>query len=203
MGILIMKKLRDLFIVLFLFCFTSIELFAEEFIFITKKENSITYDVFIDQEVFEPAHYRDLILCLHYAEKQDIFIFHINTNGGNLFSAVEIYNAIKNTKAQTIADLYKGFSAGALITIGCQKIILNDFAIMMIHNFSQGVSGNIFDIKEELIFSKKLNDFLVEVAFGEFLDKEEIKEVLNGKNLWLSEDQLFIKFGRIKKLKTK
>jgi ATP-dependent Clp protease, protease subunit len=203
MGILIMKKFRILILILLFSIFTITTLYASNYVYCTDLNNVKTYDVFIDQEVFQPAVYRDLILCLQYAQKEDVFIFHINTDGGSLFSAIEIYNSIKKTKAYTIADLYKGFSAGALITIACKKVILNDFAIMMIHNFSLGMSGNISDIKVESDFSKNLNDFIINIAFADFLSKKEIKEVTEGKTLWLTEDQLFIKFGKINKLNLK
>lgn len=52
-------------------------------------------------------------------------VFHINTFGGRVDAATQIKDAILNSKAPTVAFIdRRAISAGALIAISCQKIIM-------------------------------------------------------------------------------
>jgi membrane-bound serine protease (ClpP class) len=60
-------------------------------------------------------------------EKSQGIIFEINTFGGRIDAAVEIRDAIIKTKLMTIAFINRrAISAGALISIACDKIIMAD-----------------------------------------------------------------------------
>ena len=194
-----MRKIKILLIILFSICVASTT-YASDDMYVMQKDGNNVYEVFLDKNITEPEAYRKLILYLNYATEQDTFIFHVNTNGGNLFSALEIYSAIKNTKADTIADIYRAYSAGAVVALACKKIIINDFATMMIHNGTQSMGGDLLELRESSIFFKKFNDDILEILFYDFLDMEEIESIENGKLLWLDEDQLFIRFTKMKKI---
>lgn len=57
--------------------------------------------------------------------KADGIIFHVNTPGGRIDSAVHIKDAILNSKVPTIAFVDKSaISAGALITLACDSIFM-------------------------------------------------------------------------------
>lgn len=57
--------------------------------------------------------------------KADAVIFHINTFGGRVDAAAQIKDAILNSKVKTIAFIDKrAISAGALIALSCEKIVM-------------------------------------------------------------------------------
>jgi len=193
-----MKFIKSiLFLAIFLFSFTKV--FAADYVIQSQTSTGMYYDVFIDEEIKASANYRGLIYCLEHASAKDIFMFHINSTGGDLFACLEICNAIKNSKAVTIANLYRGFSAAAYITISCKKIIVNDHAIMMIHSHSQGVYGDVTDLQRSISFYKELDIMLLDVMFKNFLTKEELRNIQSGTSLWLHEDQIKLKLKSVGK----
>ena len=193
--------MKKLLLILFCLFFTYLNLFASDFIEVTQKKDFKIYDVFIDIDIQKPTYYRNLIYMLRYADEKDIFIFHLNTDGGDLFASLELYNEIINTKAETIANIYKAYSGGACLVMACKKIIVNKFAVMMIHPFIVGVTyGSVVESKEYIDFLRKMNDGVIFEMFNDFLSLKEIELIKSNKILWLNEKEIIIKSKKINKL---
>jgi ATP-dependent protease ClpP protease subunit len=156
----------------------------------TKKDIKIN----IDFTIGEPKDCREIIDTLNNASKNDKIIFRINTNGGSVRAAIEICNAILETKASTTAEIYQAYSAGALIAFHCQNIIIKKYSMILIHSLqTQGLAG-----QPDLIYlyadtNKKQNKDLIGNTFKGFLSQQEIDSVLLGRELFIYEDDIKIK----------
>ena len=72
---------------------------------------------------------------LNNATEQDLVVLNINSGGGHLDSAISIIDALKNTRANTLAWISGScYSAASLIALNCQNLEVGEFATLMCHN---------------------------------------------------------------------
>lgn len=107
-----MKKLIFLLLI-----FTSILTFAQ---------NKKVYLAYIEGDIdLGISYYVSRAVAEAEKNEADAIVFHINTFGGRVDAATQIKDAILESKILTIAFVNKrAISAGALITLSCQKIAM-------------------------------------------------------------------------------
>ena len=99
------------------------------------------YDVFLDENLGEPADYRDLLSVLFNACENDTIHLFINCNGGHLDTTVAIVEGLKYTAADTTAIILGACHSGAsMIALFCHNVAVTDNSYMMIHTASFGSS---------------------------------------------------------------
>lgn len=153
-------------------------------------------DAYILDGIDEPALYNELCHNLRTAERGDTFTLHLNTPGGMIDSAFMIVDAIKASKAKVTAYLTGTVaSAGTLITMACDNIIVADHTSFMIHNYSGGAHGKGHEMKARQEFI----DSSLNVAFASFytgfLTEAEMKNVIDGKDMWMGKDEVLARWS--------
>lgn len=147
--------------------------------------------VYLTDVIESPARYNELCHKLDTASEAENFYIYINTPGGILDAAIMLVNSIKNTKATTIARLSGTVaSAGTVITLACQEIEIAPHTAFMIHNYSGGLIGKGHELKahQEFVDSNLNRSFLD--FYGGFLTPTEIKQVIDGKDLWMGTEEV-------------
>jgi len=146
------------------------------------------YDVFLTTEITQPAAYDELCYRLSIASPEETFHFHLITPGGELDSALRLYDAIKNTKAHTTGHLSGSVnSAGTLITMALDDIYVAPFTSFMIHYYSGGVSGKGNELKQRQQFMDNLLESLMFSIYEGFLSDKEIESLIEGTDIWLTD----------------
>lgn len=147
--------------------------------------------VFIADEISAPDTYGELIYRLLVAEEDETFVLHLNTPGGYIDSALMIIDAIKTSKATVNAHITGTVaSAGTVITLACNEVTVAPHTSFMIHNYSSGMQGKGHEMKAYQNFTdKNLNSAFGELYKG-FLEEDEMKEIIDGKDLWLNKDEV-------------
>jgi ATP-dependent Clp endopeptidase proteolytic subunit ClpP len=114
----------------------------------------------------------------------------INSNGGNVFEGISIYNRIKQHKAKVTVYI-DGLAASiaSIIALAGDEVVMGEGAMMMIHKPMSGVYGNSIDMEE---LSQRLDD-VEEQLVGIYkrktnLDRTEIKTML-AEETWMGADQ--------------
>lgn len=103
---------------------------------ITEKNHTRAY---LTTEIAEPTEYTELCYRLKTASAAEIFTLVINTPGGIIDSALMIIDAIHASAAKVIAEINGTVaSAGTIITLACDEVIVADHTTFMIHNYSSG-----------------------------------------------------------------
>ena len=154
-------------------------------------------DVYLNTGIDEPSYYSEICYILSTLTEDETVYFHINTPGGILDSAFQLVDAIKGCRAITIAKLTGTVaSAGTIIALSCDKLIVAEHTSFMIHNYSAGAygKGNELKARQEHI-DKSTNDAFKEFYSG-FLTDKEVKEVINGKDIWLTADEVRMRWQR-------
>lgn len=161
---------------------------------LTYSVSSITnnkYEFNIDEEIKEPSYYRNLIEVLNNATEQDLVVLNINSGGGMLDSAISIIDALRNTRASTLAWISgSAYSAAGLIALSCQNVEVGEFATLMAHNSQYGLGGYTTDIKDRAVFEHKMTSKIMQSVYRHFLTSDEIESVLMNKTIWMDADEI-------------
>ena len=108
-----------------------------------------------------------------------------------LDSAISIIDALRNTRANTLAWISgSAYSAAGLIALSCQNVEVGEFATLMCHNSQYGLGGYTTDIKDRAVFEHKMISKIMHSVYRFFLSPEEIESVLMNKTLWMDSDEI-------------
>lgn len=148
-------------------------------------------DAYICDGIGEPFIYAELCHILRKAEQGETVTLHINTPGGMIDSAFMLIDAIKTSKAGVTAHLTGTVaSAGTMISLACDKLVVADHTSFMIHNYSAGMMGKGHEMKARQEFTdKSLNEAFKEFYRG-FLSNDEMEEVIDGKDMWMGKKEV-------------
>lgn len=163
----------------------------------TQRVECKSHHVFFDQEIGDPAQYRELIHMLYCADDIDRFTFFMNSEGGQLYAAQAIIEAMKQTPA-TIHGVIVGqcHSAASLILLNCDAITVTESAEMMVHSASYGAVGSTHGIKRQANFFADQWHKVEVQTYKHFLTDQEIADVGKGLEFWLNADQIKTRLKR-------
>jgi|APGre2960657404_1045060.scaffolds.fasta_scaffold00061_30 ATP-dependent protease ClpP protease subunit len=149
------------------------------------------YRVFFDTDIEESHKYRDLIQALISSSEEDTFEFIVSSEGGHLNTTIDIVNAIRSTEAYTRAVITSEAHSGAsFISLSCDDCIALPHSCMLIHQSRGGIIGRFSEnVQQGTFFEKQMQKFYNDV-YKDFLTQEEIKAVLDGKDMWLDSDEI-------------
>ena len=164
---------------------------------IIKSKNKIT--VFITEDIAEPSAYNELIYWLQSASSKDKITLYLNTDGGDLDSTISIINAIKNSKATITAHLSGTVaSAGTMIALSCDNIVVDDYTKFMVHTYSTGITGKGNEVKARQDFMDLSINKLLKKVYNKFLTNEELCSLLEGKDYWFDKKEIIKRWKRCK-----
>ena len=169
------------------------------------RQDMFSHQVSFDKGIGEPHLYRELINLLYMADENTEFNFFMNTPGGNLSAAMAIIEAMKSSDA-LIRAIITGecHSAGSMIALNCQEIIVTDSAHMLVHTGSYGTGGNSHMVQSHVDFSTKMINKILETTYSGFLTPTELNDVERGIEFWFDSEEIKVRLdGRKKFLEKK
>lgn len=149
------------------------------------------WNCYITSNIGNPDLYNELCYLLDNAYPMDHINLHINTPGGVIDSAFKIINSIKNSHAEVAAILTGTVaSAGTMIALACKYLDVEPFTQFMVHNYSGGTQGKGHEVRDYVKFSDGQLNKAFSSIYGDFLTKEEIHEVIEGKDMWMDKEEV-------------
>jgi ATP-dependent Clp endopeptidase proteolytic subunit ClpP len=111
----------------------------------------------------------------------------INSGGGSVFSASEIYTALKSYKENvTVKIVGLAASAASVIAMSGKKIIMSPTAQIMIHNSSTVAEGDYREMEHTADVLKTINDTIANAyRIRTGMNQEELLALMD-KETWLS-----------------
>lgn len=163
-------------------------------------QNRMHTDAYLTDGIDEPSYYNELCHILRNASKGETVNLYINTPGGIIDSAFMIVDAIKSSKAKVTAYLAGTVaSAGTIISLSCDNLVVADHTAWMSHNYSGAVGGKGHEMKARQEFiDKSLRDAFYSFHAGFFTD-EEIESIIEGKDMWLGKDEVLTRWENKKR----
>lgn len=114
---------------------------------------------------------------------------HINSKGGDVFSGIAIYNALKNTKADvTIYVDGVAASIAAIIALCGKPLYMSRHAKLMLHAVSGGVFGNAGELRKMADVIDELQDELGNMIASrcKMSANEVVETYFDGSDHWIS-----------------
>lgn len=168
----------------------------ENYVPIVKSKDGKTIHIYLTDGIEVPSLYNQACFELNQASKGTKISITLNTPGGHVDSAVQLRNAIRSCKG-TVTAIVTGSvaSAGTMITLACDKLVVEDNASFMCHEVSMdGIGGKFSDLVNMQAFYKKQFEQLTKDVYSDFLTKDEIKSLHSGTEIWLDKEEVLTKW---------
>ena len=117
---------------------------------------------------------------------------HINSCGGSVFAALAVVDYIKASKFK-FTSVIEGFAASAatLISCVCEKRVITEHSMILIHQLSSGVIGKMSEMIDELNACHKLMNIIIKMYREHTnVDVNSIKRILTRDIFWNAEEAL-------------
>lgn len=114
----------------------------------------------------------------------------INSGGGSVFAASEIYTALRSYSGKVTGEIVGvAASAASVIAMACERLEMSPTAQMMIHNASTTTSGDCYDMQVAAELLQNANETIA-AAYKAKSGKstEELLEMMN-KTTWFTADK--------------
>ncbi len=149
-----------------------------------KQEARNIYTFHLDNELIDPAAYRDLFSILRDMGENDEMHLMINAPGGRLDTCAQMVNLIQNTSGTVIGHLLgPSASAHTFILLACHAWVIYPHSSMMAHSYSGGVYEKGNEILKSAQATHKFFEELVTDVYYPFYTEEEIETILDNKDI--------------------
>ena len=149
------------------------------------------FNFYLVGEIKGAEEYVEWFQVMRSAGENDVIFIRINSEGGDLFSAMQLVRAMSDSQA-TIISSVEGIcmSAATLIFLSADQWQLSDHTMFMFHNYSSGVIGKGGEMYDHITHTRKWSERLFTDVYKDFLTEEEIKSMLENKDIWLDAEDV-------------
>jgi len=163
----------------------------------TGKEIAHLHEYYLVGEIEDASKYTEWFNQIRHAPPTDIVKLYINSEGGSLWTAIQFMRVLKECKAPVIASVEGAcMSAATIIFLMSDTYEISPHSMFMFHNYSGGTIGKggemIDQIKHERGWSEKL---LTEI-YENFLTKEEVRAILDNKDIWMTAEEVVARLNK-------
>jgi ATP-dependent Clp protease, protease subunit len=121
----------------------------------------------------------------------------MDTPGGDAFDGVAIQNLLKRHPAKVIGEVVgEASSAGSIVLMGCDEIVMHQGSMMMIHQASGGCFGTYDDLVTIANALKGITESLIDVyATRTGRPRDEISELVMAETWMKADEAVSMKFA--------
>lgn len=158
--------------------------------FINKPITSL-HTFYLSGTIEEPSEYVAWFEIMRNASEHDVIQIHINSYGGDLFTAIQFLRAIADTPAHVICSVEGAcMSAATMVFLTADTFEVSEHSIFMFHNYSGGTIGKGGEMIDQLQHERKWSQHLLSRIYADFLTDAEIKSLLDNKDIWMDGEQV-------------
>jgi len=158
--------------------------------FINKPVASL-HTFYLSGNIEEPSEYISWFEIMRNAGENDVIQIHINSYGGDLFTAIQFLRAMADTQAHVICSVEGAcMSAATMIFLSADTFEVSEHSIFMFHNYSGGTFGKGGEMIDQIQHERKWSQHLMKRIYTEFLTDSEIASLLDNKDLWMDGEEV-------------
>jgi len=166
----------------------------------TTEKTVKTFDVYLSAHADEPSVYDPLCHLLRQASEEDSVRLFLNTPGGSLFAGAALIHAMRESAATITTILHPAaYSMGALIFLCGDEVEVPPTAHLMFHHYSDELKGKGNELLAEVTASVTWYERLLRDTSTGFLTETEIRDLLQGKDLWLHSDEILARMENLRR----
>jgi ATP-dependent protease ClpP protease subunit len=164
--------------------------------FINKPVASL-HTFYLSGSIQEPDEYISWFEIMRNAGENDAIQIHINSYGGDLFTAIQFLRAIADTDAHVICSVEGAcMSAATMIFLAADSFEVSEHSIFMFHNYSGGTIGKGGEMIDQLQHERKWSQHLLNRIYADFLTEPEISSVLDNKDIWMDGEEVLKRLSK-------
>ena len=154
-----------------------------------------SHDFYLTSDIVDSTQYDEWIHTCAESRPCDMIEVHINCYGGSLDTAIQIHDMLMAAKADVYVSIEGACCSGAsLIAMAGDHVRVLPNSYMMIHSWTGGTYGKFGNVIENTEFQKKWFADVMTRSYSEFLSKAEIKEILDGKDIYMDAEEMSSRF---------
>lgn len=153
--------------------------------FVNKSINSL-HSFYLSGSIEEPSEYVAWFEIMRNAGENDVIQIHINSYGGDLFTAIQFLRAIADTQAHVICSVEGAcMSAATMIFLCADTFEVSEHSMFMFHNYSSMTHGKGGEMYDNIVHERKWSEHLLKRIYDGFLRTDEIASLLDNKDIWM------------------
>jgi ATP-dependent protease ClpP protease subunit len=135
--------------------------------------------------------YIDWFDIIRHAGSTDVIRIIINSYGGDLFTAIQFLRVLTESEATVIVSVEGAcMSAATMIFLAADQFEVSEHSMFMFHNYSGGVVGKGGEMLDQLQHERVWSEKLLRDIYKDFLTEDEIRLMLNNKDLWMDGEEV-------------
>lgn len=172
---------------------------------IEPKTSSHVYEFYISGQIDSPDTYIDWFDTIRHAKENDTVKLYINSYGGDMFTGIQFMRVLAETQALVICSVEGAcMSAATMIFLCADQFEVTPHSMFMFHNYSGGTFGKGGEMYGQIQHERRWSETLLKEIYEGFLTAEEIKSLLDNKDIWMDVDEVIIRMEeRVKLLEEK
>ena len=155
------------------------------------------YTFYLVGEITTPDDYVEWYEIIRNATENDVIKIHINSPGGNLFTAVQFMRVMGESQARIIASVEGAcMSAATMVFLSADGFEISEHSMFMFHNYSGGTIGKGGEMYDNIMYERKWSDKFMRSIYDGFLTDTEIKSMLENKDIWMEPEEVFKRLNK-------
>jgi ATP-dependent protease ClpP protease subunit len=157
----------------------------------THRPSGLVHEFYLTGTITSAEDYIDWFDTIRHATENDLIKIYINSEGGNLFTAVQFMRVLTDCPG-TVWISVEGacMSAATMIMLCGDAYEISPHSMFMFHNYSGGTVGKGGEMYDNIVYERKWSERLLREIYTDFLTEEEIEMMLNNKDLWMEGDEI-------------
>jgi ATP-dependent protease ClpP protease subunit len=143
-------------------------------------------EIYISGIIGPAEDYTEIFNKMRNLSELDFVKVHINSYGGDLFTAIQFMRVFSETSATVVCSVEGAcMSAATLIFLSANKYEISSHSAFMFHNYSGFAGGKGGEMIDQLLHERTWSENLWKEVYKDFLTKEEIQSLLDNKDIWM------------------
>jgi ATP-dependent protease ClpP protease subunit len=149
------------------------------------------HEFYLCGEIESADEYIEWFDIIRHSSENDVIRIFINSYGGDIFTAIQFMRVLSETNATVIVSVEGAcMSAATIIFLCADQFEVSEHSMIMVHNYSGGVTGKGGEMLDQLQHERVWSEKLLRNVYEGFLTEDEIKSVLNNKDLWMDGEEV-------------
>ena len=149
------------------------------------------HEFYITGAIEEADNYIEWFDMIRHAGEHDAVKIYINSYGGDLFTAIQFLRVLTESAATKIISVEGAcMSAATMIFMCADSFEVTPHSVFMFHNYSGGTIGKGGEMIDQLLHERKWSEKLMNDIYKDFLTEDEIKSMLDNKDIWMDGEEV-------------
>jgi ATP-dependent protease ClpP protease subunit len=165
---------------------------------VDSKPIGLLHTFYLSGTIEESKEYTEWFDTIRNAGETDIVKIHINSPGGDLFTAIQFMRVLAESSATIVVSVEGAcMSAATMIFLAEENFEVSEHSMFMFHNYSGMAIGKGGEMYDNIVHERKWSENILRSVYDDFLTEDEIKSILDNKDIWMDGQEV------IKRIKLK